>query len=325
MQSLLVQGEIIAGRDRRLGHRRPRHHHDRSRAAARSAGRRELRSRPRRRSPARVPDQSGARRAGAAPAGVADQHARAHLRPRRRRSILDSRNLYDVLRFDLPPPDGEKPGILQRVYVWVRTLAQPRRPAALSRARRGNGKGYEEVAALLNGFKSSMVRINERGEVIVSVAVPVQRFRAVRGALMLSTQGADIDDMRDGERLAIFKVFLVAAARDGGAVVPARRHHRGPDAPPGRGRPAGAPAHPHAGRDSRFHPSARRDRPSVRLAARHDQRALQPHRGDRELRRRRRPRAEEPAHLAALGGRDAAARQDATKAAPACSPSSSTT
>ena len=30
-----------------------------------------------------------------------------------------------------------------------------------------------------------MVRINERGEVIVSVAVPVQRFRAVRGALML--------------------------------------------------------------------------------------------------------------------------------------------
>jgi two-component system, OmpR family, sensor histidine kinase ChvG len=56
-----------------------------------------------------------------------------------------------------------------------------------------------------------MVRINERGEVIVSVAVPVQRFRAVRGALMLSTQGADIDTMVGAERLAIFKVFLIAA------------------------------------------------------------------------------------------------------------------
>ena len=56
-----------------------------------------------------------------------------------------------------------------------------------------------------------MVRVNDRGEVIVSVAVPVQRFRAVRGALMLSTQGADIDDMVEAERLAIFKVFLVAA------------------------------------------------------------------------------------------------------------------
>jgi two-component system sensor histidine kinase ChvG len=41
--------------------------------------------------------------------------------------------------------------------------------------------------------------------------VPVQRFRAVRGALMLSTQGADIDDMVEAERLAILKVFLVAA------------------------------------------------------------------------------------------------------------------
>jgi two-component system sensor histidine kinase ChvG len=40
----------------------------------------------------------------------------------------------------------------------------------------------------------------------------VQRFRAVRGALMLSTQGADIDDMVEAERLAIVKVFLVAAA-----------------------------------------------------------------------------------------------------------------
>ena len=56
-----------------------------------------------------------------------------------------------------------------------------------------------------------MVRINERAEVIVSVAVPVQRFRAVRGALMLSTQGADIDDMVTAERVAIFKVFLIAA------------------------------------------------------------------------------------------------------------------
>ena len=56
------------------------------------------------------------------------------------------------------------------------------------------------------------MRINSRGEVIVSVATPVQRFRAVRGALLLSTQGADIDQMVEAERWAILKVFLVAAA-----------------------------------------------------------------------------------------------------------------
>jgi two-component system sensor histidine kinase ChvG len=75
-----------------------------------------------------------------------------------------------------------------------------------------NGNGYQEVVKALNGQKGSMVRVNERGEVIVSVAVPVQRFRAVHGALMLSTQGGDIDQMVTAERLAILKVGGVAAA-----------------------------------------------------------------------------------------------------------------
>jgi two-component system, OmpR family, sensor histidine kinase ChvG len=48
--------------------------------------------------------------------------------------------------------------------------------------------------------------------VIVSVAVPVQRFRAINGSLMLSTQGDDIDQMVTAERIAILRVFGVAAA-----------------------------------------------------------------------------------------------------------------
>src|SRR6202046_5315621 len=59
-----------------------------------------------------------------------------------------------------------------------------------------------------------MVRINERGQVIVSVAVPVQRKsnREVYGALMLSTKGGDIDQMVTAERLAILKVGGLASA-----------------------------------------------------------------------------------------------------------------
>jgi two-component system, OmpR family, sensor histidine kinase ChvG len=68
------------------------------------------------------------------------------------------------------------------------------------------------VAQALGGQKASFVRINDRGEVIVSVAVPVQRFRAVHGALLLSTQGGDIDQAVAAERFAILKVFLIAAA-----------------------------------------------------------------------------------------------------------------
>jgi two-component system sensor histidine kinase ChvG len=129
--------------------------------------------------------------------------------------LVDSRNLFgrgDVLRYDLPPPTAEKPGIFERGYLAVRRWLGRGDLPLYRELGAENGKGYPEVAQALNGDDSSMVRINDRGDVIVSVAVPVQRFRAVRGALMLSTQGADIDDMVEAERLAILKVFLIAAA-----------------------------------------------------------------------------------------------------------------
>ena len=128
--------------------------------------------------------------------------------------LVDSRNLFgrgDVLRFDLPPPTAEKPGIFERAFLAVRRWLGRGDLPLYHELNAENGKGYPEVAQALDGQDSSMVRINDRGDVIVSVAVPVQRFRAVRGALMLSTQGADIDDMVEAERLAILKVFLVAA------------------------------------------------------------------------------------------------------------------
>ncbi|HEX4411846.1 MAG TPA: sensor histidine kinase [Xanthobacteraceae bacterium] len=129
--------------------------------------------------------------------------------------LVDSRNLFgrgDVLRYDLPPPTAEKPGFFERGFLAVRRWLGRGDLPRYQELGGDNGRGYTEVAQALTGQDASMVRINDRGDVIVSVAVPVQRFRAVRGALMLSTQGADIDDMVEAERLAIIKVFLVAAA-----------------------------------------------------------------------------------------------------------------
>ncbi|MDF3810612.1 MULTISPECIES: sensor histidine kinase [Rhodopseudomonas] len=129
--------------------------------------------------------------------------------------ILDSRSLYgrgDVLRFELPPPAQEKPGFVEKATIAIRTWLNRGDLPLYRELGPENGNGYQEVAQSLKGQKSSMVRINDRGEVIVSVAVPVQRFRAVHGALMLSTQGDDIDQMVTAERLAILKVFGVAAA-----------------------------------------------------------------------------------------------------------------
>jgi two-component system sensor histidine kinase ChvG len=127
---------------------------------------------------------------------------------------LDSRSLYgrgDVLRFELPPPTAEKPGLTERAMIAIRTWLNRGDLPRYRELGPENGNGYEEVQQALDGQKASMVRINDRGEVIVSVAVPVQRFRAVHGALMLSTQGDDIDQMVTAERLAILKVFGIAA------------------------------------------------------------------------------------------------------------------
>ena len=236
--------------------------------------------------------------------------------------LLDSRSLYgrgDVLRFDLPAPNVERPGWLERNWIKLRRWLQKGDLPLYRELGPENGKGYPEIAQALNGLKASMVRVNDRGEVIVSVAVPVQRFRAVRGALLLSTQGGEIDQAVEAERLQIVTVFLILLGVMVVLSMLLAAHHRGPGAPARRRRRARAPAHPLARRDSRLHRSARRDRPSVGHAARHDQRALQPHRGDRELRRRRRARAEEPADLVALGGRNPAARQVRGEPAAACS------
>ena len=118
-----------------------------------------------------------------------------------------------MLRFELPPPSADKPGLFERAMIAVRTWLNRGDLPLYRELGPENGKGYQEVAQALDGQKSSMVRVNERGEVIVSVAVPVQRFRAVHGALMLSTQGDDIDQMVTAERLAILKVVAASPPR----------------------------------------------------------------------------------------------------------------
>jgi two-component system, OmpR family, sensor histidine kinase ChvG len=146
---------------------------------------------------------------------ISPTKTRARIYDRDGSLILDSRSLYgrgDVLRFELPPPSVEKPGILERSRIAIRTWLNRGDLPLYTELGPENGNGYHEVAQSLNGQKSSMVRVNDRGEVIVSVAVPVQRFRAIHGSLMLSTQGDDIDQMVTAERLAILKVGGVASA-----------------------------------------------------------------------------------------------------------------
>jgi two-component system, OmpR family, sensor histidine kinase ChvG len=127
--------------------------------------------------------------------------------------ILDSRNLSgrgDFGHSDLPSPSTEKPGWFEQTFIWIRNRFSH---DDLPRYRdiNGNGKAYPEVVQALAGHPASMVRADERGRVIVSVAVPVQRFHSVRGVLLLSTQGNEIDQRIEAERRKVIKSGAIAA------------------------------------------------------------------------------------------------------------------
>lgn len=129
--------------------------------------------------------------------------------------ILDSRFLYSrgqVLRFDLPPPEPDNPPFWKKWWdgavFYLRRSDYP----VYQELGGSNGRQYPEVDTSLGGSPGSVVRVNDRGELIVSVAVPIQRYRVIVGSLLLSTQGGDIDAIVGAERWAILRVFLVAVA-----------------------------------------------------------------------------------------------------------------
>jgi len=69
-----------------------------------------------------------------------------------------------------------------------------------------DGKSYEEVRVALAGSPAPLIRITETGETVISIAMPIQRDQTTLGALMLTTQGSDIDELIARERLQIVAV-----------------------------------------------------------------------------------------------------------------------
>ncbi|MBN9062693.1 MAG: stimulus-sensing domain-containing protein [Rhizobiales bacterium] len=118
----------------------------------------------------------------------------------------------DIARFELPPPEEkEDTTVIQRTFnIFRNRFGRIGVPLTSDDSTVVSGK-LPEVANALKGQASSIVRVNQRGETIVSVAVPIQRYRAVRGALLLSTQGGDIDAIIADERWALVQIFAVAA------------------------------------------------------------------------------------------------------------------
>ncbi|TPL93655.1 MULTISPECIES: sensor histidine kinase [unclassified Mesorhizobium] len=145
---------------------------------------------------------------------ISPTRTRARIYDRDANLLLDSRHLYSrgqILRYDLPPVDEEEPDLVERVQKFIFDFFRNTDLPVYHEQPGGNGATFPEVVKALTGSPSTIVRVSEQGEQIVSVAVPIQRFRAVLGVLMLSTEGGDIDKIVAAERKAILRVFGIAA------------------------------------------------------------------------------------------------------------------
>ena len=114
----------------------------------------------------------------------------------------------------LPPP-GPPPGFLSQfankvydlVFNWLprgRDLPQYREFLA------PRLEDYEETKIALSGEIATHLRAGRDNDLVLSVAVPVQRFKQVLGVLMLTADSTDIDANIRAVRFDILKIFAIA-------------------------------------------------------------------------------------------------------------------
>jgi len=143
---------------------------------------------------------------------VTPTHTRARIFDRDGQMLLDSQTLSPRnARSEAADAANEDTTFLERLWDSLRVAF--RGPQALQPNYRWStdGLALPEVARALHAKTTSMTRVNATGETIVSVGVPIQRGAVVRGALVLSTRGGDIDKVIASERWGLLRFFLVIA------------------------------------------------------------------------------------------------------------------
>ena len=146
---------------------------------------------------------------------VTPTHTRARIYDRDGVLLLDSRSLAArgaTLRPAAAEPPQKNLPWWRRLWVEAQRSLEPTAKQRINDDWITNGKSLPEVASALKGQTASAVRVDPAGETIVLVSVPIQRAATVRGAMLLSTQGGDIDSVIASERWALLRFFIVLAA-----------------------------------------------------------------------------------------------------------------
>jgi two-component system sensor histidine kinase ChvG len=143
---------------------------------------------------------------------VTPTHTRARIFDRDGQMLLDSRTLAPRNeRNEAADSPNEDTTFFERLWATLRGFFKGERALQPIYRWSTNGMDLPEVAHALRGETTAMTRVNATGETIVSVGVPIERGAAVRGALVLSTRGGDIDKVIARERWGLLRFFLVIA------------------------------------------------------------------------------------------------------------------
>jgi two-component system sensor histidine kinase ChvG len=147
---------------------------------------------------------------------VAPTHTPARLFDRDGKSIADSKVLAgpgdEVQVTELPPPDDKSPvtRLSDGIYDWIAQLLPQSRIYPPYRDGR-SAADFPEVERALHGESSSAVRRNPGDkQLVISVAVPVQRYKEVLGAVMLSSVSGDIEAELRKVRFELLRMFGLA-------------------------------------------------------------------------------------------------------------------
>lgn len=141
-------------------------------------------------------------------------HVRARLFDEHGALVADSRTLLATSTIvqveDLPPPETSwSVKLFGRIYDFFMATNQAREMLPLYRERT-TANDYAEVAKALAGDPAWAVRATRDNHMILSTAVPVQRYKQVLGAVMLSSSGDDIARSLFEGRLTVFQAFAFA-------------------------------------------------------------------------------------------------------------------
>jgi two-component system, OmpR family, sensor histidine kinase ChvG len=123
--------------------------------------------------------------------------------------IVDSISLLTRGQLSNPPAAPEK---TKTKNFWTRLTAILSDQHLPVYREIGNAKGtsYPEVRRALEGFTTPMLLLNEEGEQIVSMAVPIKRANTILGVLLMSTRPGDIDKILNEDQSHILTLAAVA-------------------------------------------------------------------------------------------------------------------